>query len=141
MKKVINFLIISIIIAVFAIAIKTNNRELTMNNIQPPKAAIINHLSSNHEETITDNYAWLRDKNWPKVTDTEILKYVTAENDYYTAHENKALEKEIYEELQGRIKEEDESYPIKEDQFYYFQKIIVGIVYTVIDQQHKRNAA
>ena len=132
MKKVINFLIISIIIAVFAIAIKTNNRELTMNNIQPPKAAIINHLSSNHEETITDNYAWLRDKNWPKVTDTEILKYVTAENDYYTAHENKALEKEIYEELKGRIKEEDESYPIKEDQFYYFQKISKGQDYPVL---------
>ena len=97
-----------------------------MNNIKPPKAKVILHTFSHHGENISDSYYWLRDKNWPKVETPEILEYLTLENDYYKAHENKDLERQIYQELKGRIKEEDESYPIKRDDFYYFNRIKAG---------------
>lgn len=103
-----------------------------MKNNQPPTASVISYNSLSHGENIPDNYFWLRDKKWPKVETPEILEYLNAENDYYKQHENKALEKEIYEELKGRVKEDDESYPVKEDNFYYFTRIAKGQDYPAL---------
>ena len=81
-----------------------------------------------------DNYAWLRDKNWPQVTDPEILAYINAENDYFNSLTlaSKELEKEIYEELKARIKEDDESYPITIDGYQYFNKMEKGKDYPIL---------
>ncbi|MCT4635218.1 MAG: S9 family peptidase [Rickettsiales bacterium] len=108
-----------------------------MKYTKPPIASTIPHNSMNHGGKIIDNYFWLRDKNWPKVDTPEILEYVTAENNYYKQHENKALEKEIYEELKGRVKEDDESYPVKEDNFYYFTRTTKGQDYPVLYRKHE----
>ncbi len=103
-----------------------------MKNNQSPKAKIISHNSISHGENIADDYFWLRDKNWPRVNDPEILEYLTLENNYYAKYEDKALEAELYEELKGRIKEEDQSYPVKKDNFYYFNKIAKGQDYPIL---------
>ncbi len=111
-----------------------------MTSAQPPIAKIITEISHHHGEELVDNYAWLRDKNWPKVETAEILDYVNAENDYYKKHENKVLEKEIYDELRGRIQEEDESYPVRgrKGKFYYFYRMLKGKDYPVIYRKSDR---
>jgi oligopeptidase B len=71
-----------------------------------------------------DEFNWLRDKNWPKVEDHKILEHLNKENSYFkqiTKNLN-SLEKELYQELKGRISQEDESYPIKKDSYYYFER-------------------
>ena len=105
-----------------------------MTNTQPPIAKIITAVSHHHGEELVDNYAWLRDVNWPKVKTAEILDYVNAENNYYKKYENKILEKELYDELKARIQEEDESYPTrgKEGKSYYFYRMLKGKDYPVI---------
>ncbi len=93
--------------------------------INPPIAKATNN---------NDPYAWLRDKNWPKVTDPEILAYLNAENAYFEAAtlDSKTLEKEIYEELKARIKEDDESYPIKRGDYQYFTRMEKGKDYPIL---------
>jgi oligopeptidase B len=85
-------------------------------------------------ESSNDNYAWLRDSNWPKVDSPEILSYLNAENEYFESMtlDNKKMEKEIYQELKARIKEDDESYPIKQDQYYYYTRVEKDKDYSIL---------
>ena len=94
-----------------------------MNN--PPIAKVTDH---------TDPYDWLRDKNWPKVEDKEILNYVEAENEYFrqATEANKQLEEKIYQELKDREKEDDDSYPVKRDNYYYFFRKVKDKEYYII---------
>jgi oligopeptidase B len=102
-----------------------------MNN--QPIAKSISYSSIHHNEELSDNYDWLRDKNWPQVDSPEILDYLTAENDFFKEkmQDSKELEKHIYEELKGRIKEDDESYPVKIDDYYYFSRLVKGKDYPI----------
>ena len=71
---------------------------------------------------MNDEYEWLRDKNWPQVKDDAILKHLTKENNYFEKMMQpvKNLEQEIYQELAARIKQEDQSYPVKIDNYQYY---------------------
>jgi oligopeptidase B len=88
-----------------------------------------------------DPYAWLRDKNWPKVEDPEILAHINAENDYFEAmtQANKSLEQELYEELKARIKEDDQSYPVKEENYYYFTQMEKNKDYAILCRKNATN--
>jgi oligopeptidase B len=81
-----------------------------------------------------DKYNWLRDKNWPNVTDKDILSYLQQENVHFNSvmQNSKDLQEEIYQELKSRIKEEDESYPVKKDNYYYYKKIKSGLDYPLL---------
>jgi oligopeptidase B len=86
-----------------------------------------------------DEFAWLRDKNWPKVTDPKVLAYLNVENDYFKekTHQYQELEKEIYLELKARIKEDDESYPIKKGDYYYFVRLEKDKYYPIYFRKNK----
>ncbi|MGI4776154.1 MAG: S9 family peptidase, partial [Janthinobacterium lividum] len=78
-------------------------------------------------------YAWIRDPKWPIVEDTEILSYLKAENKYYDnffkplANERE----EIFQELKGRIKLEDQSIYTKRDNYYYYTRTEADKEYTI----------
>src|ERR1700722_133799 len=73
------------------------------------------HSFTTHGITVTDDYAWLKDKDWqegllhPSVLDPDIRTYLEAENPYtegllgHTA----SLQKKLVAEMRGRIKEDD----------------------------------
>ena len=134
-----------IFLAEFLFYIKTFKLSLlcyTPNNqflkeINMLKAKILPHNIQVHGETIIDNYDWLRDKNWPEVKNPEILEYLQAENQYYqdSTKQNKELEKQLYEELKARVKEDDESYPIKKGEFKYFTRLKKGQDYPILYRQ------
>ena len=79
-----------------------------------------------HGVTLTDDYHWLRDHDYPQVNDKTILDYLKAENDYYAnflAPHQKLVES-IFEEFKGRVNETETSVPwIKNGYEYrwYFQ--------------------
>ena len=92
-----------------------------MSKAKPPIAKKIPHKKIIHGEQIVDDYHWMRDPNWPKVSNQEVLSYLKAENKYAEAF-FKPLKKEIekiYEEIVGRIKLDDQSVPIKYRMYYY----------------------
>jgi len=101
-----------------------------MANIQPPKADKVEHITDIHGVKWNDEYFWLRNE----ARDNEkMLTYIKAENDYYkavTAHTND-LQKELYEEMVGRINETDLSVPVKNGNFYYYSRTEKGKNYPI----------
>ncbi len=77
-----------------------------------------------HGQKITDEYNWLRDSEWPNVSDKKIIEYLQAENKY-SEQFFEPLQKEkdkIFEELKGRIKLADQSTYVKKDNYYYYTR-------------------
>jgi len=81
--------------------------------------------------TIEDPWHWLRDPKYPEVDDADVLAYLHAENDYFSAWaaQHKPLMDELFEEMKGRIKEDDSSVPIKDGDFLYWWAFTPGAQY------------
>ncbi|MFO8234597.1 MAG: S9 family peptidase [Bacteroidales bacterium] len=79
-----------------------------------------------HEDTRIDNYYWMNDRNNPDVID-----YLEAENEYTEAalKPTKKLQEDLFEEMKGRIKEDDESVPYKKNGYYYYTRYEEGKEY------------
>ncbi len=74
----------------------------------------------------TDNYFWIKEKE-----NKEVINYLHAENEYTdeVMASTKELQSTIFEEIKGRIKEEDESYPYPSNGYYYYTRTIKGKEY------------
>ena len=80
-----------------------------------------------HGITRTDEFAWLRADNWqevfkdPSVLDPAIRAHLEAENDYQTKMmaDTVELKKQLFDEMKGRIKEDDSTVPMKDGPFAY----------------------
>ena len=61
-------------------------------------------------------------QGYPDVQDQDVLAYLKAENDYFEAAmaPHKALTDQLFEEMKGRIKEDDSSVPIKDGDWLYW---------------------
>ncbi len=95
---------------------------------EPPVAEQIPKVDTLHGNIRTDPYFWLRNKNNPKV-----IAYLEAENAYtasMTAH-TKALEDSIYREIIGRIKETDNTVPVRDNGYWYYTKTEQGKSYPI----------
>ena len=96
--------------------------------IQIPKAKIIPHTLEKHGQVRTDNYYWLNQRDNP-----EVIEYLNQENDYYhksTAH-TKDFQKDLFEEMRARIKEDDESVPYFYNGYFYITRFEKGKDYPI----------
>jgi oligopeptidase B len=94
----------------------------------PPVAATRPHNFTTHGITIEDPWAWLKDPSYPDVKDKDVLAYLEAENAYFEAQmaPHKALTDRLYEEMKGRIKEDDASVPQKDGDWLYWTAFETG---------------
>ncbi|KLU19059.1 protease 2 [Proteus mirabilis] len=78
--------------------------------VTPPKANKVPHVMTEHGDTRTDNYYWLRDDSRK---DPKVLDYLNAENAYTESvmKEGKALEETLFNEMVSRMAQNDESVP------------------------------
>ena len=100
--------------------------------IQPPFAKIIPKSLEMHNDSRLDNYFWLNDRENPDVID-----YLNKENEYYqqmTAH-TQDLQKELFEEMKSRIKEDDESVPYLYNGYFYSTRFEIGKDYPVYSRR------
>ncbi|MEO1135481.1 MAG: S9 family peptidase [Pseudomonadota bacterium] len=87
-----------------------------------------------HGQTRTDNYAWLRDDEWqevlrdPSLLDAEIRQVLEAETAYYNTltDDLEPLRKTLFSEMRGRIKEDDSSVPARDGEWRYWTKFREG---------------
>lgn len=88
----------------------------------PPVAATRPYSFERHGVTIEDPWAWLRDPGYPEVTDKDVLGYLEAENAYYEAvmAPLKPLADTLFQEMRGRIKEDDATVPQKDGAYLYW---------------------
>lgn len=96
--------------------------------MQPPVAPRRPQTATHHGITLEDPYAWLKDPGYPEVKDAEILGYLEAENAYFEAAmaPHRPLIDRLYEELKGRIKEDDASVPQKDGDWLYWTAFETG---------------
>jgi len=92
----------------------------------PPVAEVIPDTFINFGHQRIDNYYWLKDKTNPKV-----IEYLNAENVYTDSvmASTTALRQTIYDEIVGRMKVDDESYPSFKDGYYYYSRSEKGKQY------------
>lgn len=94
----------------------------------PPVAKKIAQTFQEFGNERIDNYYWIRDN-----TNQDVLDYLTQENDYTNAvmGSTKELQEKIYEEILGRIKQEDQSYPTYRNGYHYYSRTESGKQYTI----------
>ena len=113
----------------FASAQKNNDLE---KNLQAPIAKKIEKKLEKHGDVRIDNYFWMNQRE-----DQEVLDYLNAENAYndqMTAH-TKDLQKKLFLEMKGRIKEDDESVPYKLNGYWYITRFEKGYDYPVYSRK------
>lgn len=81
-----------------------------------------------HGDTRTDNYYWLNNREDPAVID-----YLKAENSYLdqVMAQTKGFQEKLFQEMKGRIKEEDQSVPYKHNGYFYITRYEVGQEYPI----------
>jgi oligopeptidase B len=94
----------------------------------PPTALKRTTTAAHHGITITDDYGWLRDPNYPEVTDAAILGHLNAENAYFEAQmaPHTPLIETLFQEMKGRIKEDDTSIPAQDGAWVYWRAFEKG---------------
>ncbi len=103
-----------------------------MSEIKPPKAKIIPTTFEKFDDIRIDNYFWLNDRENP-----EVIDYLNKENEYYqemTAHSNN-FQKELFEEMKSRIKEDDQSVPYLYNGYYYITRFETGSDYPIYSRK------
>lgn len=103
--------------------------EILSDKLAPaPRAAQIPHEIITHGHTRTDKYYWLKERENP-----EVIAYLNAENDYLekVMAPVKGLREELFNEMKGRIREDDESVPYKDGNYLYYTRFVTGGEYPV----------
>jgi oligopeptidase B len=93
-----------------------------------PAARIDRKQTTLHGVTLTDDYAWLRDKDKP-----EVSEYLTAENTYAEAltADLALIRDQLYNEMLSHIKQTDDSAPYREGDWWYYVRTEEGKQYSI----------
>jgi oligopeptidase B len=97
----------------------------------PPAAEKRPYSYERHGITIEDPWHWLRDPKYPEVDDPDVLAYLKAENAYFDGWkaQHEGLIDQLFEEMKGRIKEDESSVPIRDGEFLYWWAFKPGAQY------------
>ncbi len=81
-----------------------------------------------HGDLRIDNYYWLNERENP-----EVIAYLEEENRYQEEmmKDTEPLQQQIYDEIVGRIKQDDVSYPVKRNGYYYYSRYEEGKEYPI----------
>ena len=93
---------------------------------KPPVAEREPHTTRIHSAELHDDYAWMRDKDSPRV-----LEYLKAENAYTREMMagTEELQKQLYDEILSHIKEDDVSVPYRDGAWEYLMRTEKGLQY------------
>ena len=88
---------------------------------QPPIANVIPDTTYIHGIKLIDNYSWLKDKTRKH---PDVLNCINAENEYTNdiLKNTRKLQKNLFQEIKNRIKDDDISVPVKKGNFYYYSR-------------------
>ncbi|MCC5918663.1 MAG: S9 family peptidase [Cryomorphaceae bacterium] len=129
MKKALPF--IFSITAIFSACESMKKKE----RINQPKAEKIPKVLEAHNDQRIDHYYWLNNRENPKVID-----YLNRENEYREKimKGTEGLQEEIFAEIKGRIKEDDQSVPYILDGFEYYTRFETGKEYPIYCRKQNR---
>ena len=139
MKQILKFS--ALICVIFASGCKS---DIIMNkDVKTPKAEIQAKSLTIHNSTRIDNYFWMRltdEQKTAKNKDAQTQKveaYLNSENEYFdkvTASTNN-FQEELFEEMKGRIKEDDTSVPYFRNNYFYITRFEKGSQYPIYSRK------
>jgi oligopeptidase B len=106
---------------------------------KPPVAEKIPYVIESNGNERLDNYFWMRLSDEQKNAETpdsqtvNVLAYLNAENDYSKAlmKHTTGLQETLFDEMKGRIKEDDKTVPYLDNGYYYHTEYFEGKEYPV----------
>lgn len=120
------FVLISSILVLNSSAVAQTNGGASP--LQPPMPTKKPKITKIHNETITDDFFWLREKS-----DPEVIKHLEAENAYAEAimKPRQALQGKLYQEMVSHIKETDDTVPYRWGNHFYYTRTEKGKQYPI----------
>ncbi len=137
-KIVIPFIVLSL---TFATACK--NETMKSTDAKAPVAEKQPSKLEKHGDVRIDNYFWMRLSDEQKnaidkdAQTQKVVNYLEEENTYYkevTAY-TKPFQEELFEEMKGRIKEDDSSVPYKDNGYFYITRYETGNQYPIYSRK------
>ncbi len=112
---------------------KTDTDPLKMD-ADVPVARKVPFVNNAGPAPLTDDYAWLQEKE-----SSEVTAYLEAENTYSAAwmKPTEALQKTLYDEMLSHIKETDESVPYRHRDYYYYSRTVEGSQYAIYCRKYQ----
>ena len=110
------------------IALACSPSKRPASDLAPPVAKIDPTELEKHGDVRIDNYYWLRERE-----DPEVIAYLEAENAYLDTvfGHTKPLQEKLFDEIIGRIKQDDASVPYKKGDYYYSWRYPEGGEYRI----------
>ena len=108
--------------------------SLNTPDVAPPVAKKSPKEFNLHGDTRVDNYYWMRLTDEQKEAETpdeqtqDVLNYLNAENDYLKAKmkHTETVQQELFDEITGRIKQDDSSVPVSFNGYTYYSRFEEG---------------
>jgi oligopeptidase B len=96
--------------------------------MHPPLAPRKPHQHTYHGQSFEDPWFWLREKENP-----EVKAYLEAENAYTKEQlkNTEILQETLYNEMLGRIQEDDSSVPVRKGSYLYYTRTELGKAYSI----------
>ncbi|MCD6091236.1 MAG: S9 family peptidase, partial [Bacteroidales bacterium] len=106
----------------------------TNMEITAPVAKIIPYEMTIHDDTRVDNYYWLNQRE-----DSAVIQYLTDENTYTDAilKHTEEFQIKLYDEMLGRIKQDDNSVPYFKNEYWYYTRYEEGQEYPIYCRKFK----
>jgi oligopeptidase B len=121
-------LMLAVAALVPGVALAQATATTTATALTPPVAAVRPHRFDEHGNVRVDPYYWLKDR-----TNPDVIKYLEDENAYtkgVMAH-TEAFQERLYEELKGRVLQNDQSVPFREGNYFYYTRLVEGKNYPI----------
>ena len=101
---------------------------LNAQTMQAPKAKKIDKKLEIHGDVRTDEYYWLNQRE-----NQDVIDYLNAENAYTEGMmiDTEQFQKDLFQEIKGRIKEDDASVPYKYNGYWYITRFEKGGEYPI----------
>ena len=105
----------------------------------PPVAAVEPHETAIHDTVLVDNYFWMRlsdeqkEAEQPDAQTQRVLDYLNAENAYTDTvlAATRSFQDTLFNEIVGRIKQDDSSVPVKDNGYWYYTRYEQGKEYPI----------
>ena len=119
-KLILMHKIILALIIIFVISSCKKNKPMKFDEtLLPPKAEVISYQLKKHGDIRIDDYYWMKERLNP-----EVIDYLERENDYYDkmTENSSSFKKDLFNEMKGRIKQDDESVPYFYNGYWYITR-------------------
>lgn len=122
-------------LSLIIVACTSEKKEANLDAKAPVAEKVAKALTGNR----IDNYYWMKLSDEQKNAENKdeqtqkVINFLNAENDYLKSklQHTEALQKKVYNEIVGRIKQTDESVPYKDNGYWYYTRFEQGQEYPI----------